>query len=605
MFELKTTLWCCLIIAILPINSFSANLSKRLAVLAEKDTVCKVWVWFNDKNMAETYKPSLRSALRREKVHYVSNVSDLPVNSTYIAGVEGLGGKLRHIFKWENCASFLIQSSKVNAVASLPYVNSVTLVNSLIRREIQSVALQKSLTADDSLQYGNSYHALNMINVPAAHNYLKNVRGFKAPGDGVLVAFFDTGFRLDHDALQNVKKSQIKATYDFIDNDTSVADPDSVVNNVLHPYHGNDEHGSMVLSLVDGYDPGKFIGVAWGAQFVLARTENTYFDSVKNMEVEIHSEEDDWAAAVVWAESLGVDIVSSSLGYRDGFQDSVQVPDGSSYRELIDYEYDDLDGKTTVVSRAALNAVQRGMVVVNAMGNEGSNSAGTICAPADVDGVISVGAVQWNGDKIANFSSTGPTADGRIKPECVAQGVQVGVPAIYGESSSYTSGSGTSFATPMIAGVCALIYQSMSVRNSTKLRDILFASCSYLPGQVTRNNYYGYGLPDALEACKSGSGAAENGVDFFVYPNIIKPGDTRDVSFTLTNPDDNEAANIRVLSVDGTLVWKTNVFSKNNNQVLAIWQCRNTNGKKVVPGIYFAVLEYKGTAYKKKIIIAG
>jgi len=449
-----------------------------------------------------------------------------------------------------------------------------------------------------------------MINVPAAHDYLKNNMGFSAPGHGVTIAFFDTGFRLDHKAFNWVRQNgQIKAAYDFIDNDTSVADPDSVNNNPRHPYYRNDLHGSMTLSLVAGYSPGEFMGAAWGAEFVLARTENTFWDSIKQVETEIHSEEDDWAAAVVWAESLGVDIISSSVGYSDGFQDSTLIQSNGSRRSIIDYEYSDLDGKTTVVSRAALGAIQRGVVIVNSIGNEGRYREGTLCAPADVDGVISVGALNINGSGIADFSSTGPTSDGRIKPDCVAQGVNVTVVDFSNEekenSDAYAINNGTSFSTPLVAGVCALIMQAMSEKNSDAIRNALFASCKFLPDQIKKDNIYGNGLPDALNACKAVSPKKNLSPEFNVFPNYIRRGALRQVSVELRNCEENATAEVRILSVNGDLVWKSVMAANNRSSALTIWQCRNGNGKNVVPGLYYAVVEYKGSSFSQKILIAG
>jgi hypothetical protein len=317
----------------------------------------------------QQYRISSRALARRAKVNFTYNQSDLPVNAEYIERIESYGASLRHVYKWDNAASFLVHASMLSKIASLAIVKDVSLVGSFIRLEDKKTgALEKRNAANDSSLYGYSFDQLNIVNIPAAHRYLTENRKFSEPGEGILIALFDTGFRLKHKSLQKVKQARIKAAYDFIDNDTSVADPDSVVLDDKHPNYHNDLHGSTTLSLIAGFDPGNYMGAAWGAEFALARTENTYTD-MTGLETEIHSEEDDWAAAVVWAESLGVDIISSSLGYRDGFQDTVSIAEGNVYRKVNDYEYSDLDGKTTIVSRAAMYAVQRGIIVVNAMGN--------------------------------------------------------------------------------------------------------------------------------------------------------------------------------------------------------------------------------------------
>ena len=585
---------------------YAKELAKDLIPLTEKDTICKVWVRFKDKPLPQKYQISPRASARRAKVNFTGNELDLPVNAQYISRIESYGAKLRHIYKWDNAASFLVHSSQLSKIASLSIVKEVSSVGSFIRIEDRDVTgLDKRKSLNDSSIYGYSFDQLNLVNIPAAHRYLTEERKFAAPGEGVFIAFFDSGFRLRHKSLQNVKHGRIKATYDFLDNDTSVGDPDSVSSDTSHPYFHNDVHGSMTLSLVAGFDPGNFMGAAWGADFALARTENTYWDTTDGLETEIHSEEDDWAAAVVWAESLGVDIISSSLGYRDGFQDSTVITDGRSYRKVNDYQYSDLDGKTTIVSRAAMYAVQRGIIVVNAMGNEGADSLGTLCAPADVEGVVSVGALNRTGKSIASFSSTGPTADGRVKPDLVAKGESVIVPEIYGDDLKYISADGTSFATPIIAGLCALVLQSMPNKSSERLRNHLYATCSFLPGQTTINNLFGHGLPDALKACTDIFKSEQSEILFSVYPNVLKPGVSRNVSFAVFNSDDFTKADLCVFSVDGLLVWKVSKVTKPADPVIATWQCQNRSGKKVVPGVYLVVLEYKGKIYQKKILIAG
>jgi serine protease AprX len=591
---------------LLSISSISAEgLAKELIPIIGKDTLCKVWVRFKDKPSLQQCNISTRALARRAKVNFTQNELDLPVNTEYIARVEFYGAKLRRVYKWDNAASFLVHASLLPKIASLPIVNEVSLVGSFVRFEDQKTgALKKGSTLNDSSSYGYSFDQLNIVNIPAAHRYLTENREFSAPGEGVLIALFDTGFRLKHKSLQKVKQGKIKATYDFIDNDTSVADPDSVASDSNNPYYRNDLHGSTTLSLIAGFDPGNFMGAAWGAEFALARTENTYQDAT-GLETEIHSEEDDWAAAVVWAESLGVDIISSSLGYRDGFQDTASIAEGNGYRKVNDYQYSDLDGKTTIVSRAAIYAIQRGIIVVNAMGNEGADEPGTLCAPADVDGVISVGALDRTGSAIAYFSSTGPTSDGRIKPDLVAKGESVSIPAIYGDSSMYVSGNGTSYATPIIAGLCALIVQSMQDKNSNRVKTSLYASCKYLPEQFAQNNLFGRGIPDALKACTNALEVAPSGIDFSVYPNVLKPGIPRNISFAVLNSDNFTEAGLRIFSVDGLLVWKTNVVTKVTSPVIATWDCKSKSGKSVAPGVYLVVLEYNGCVYKRKILIAG
>jgi len=320
-----------------------------------------------------------------------------------------------------------------------------------------------------------------MVGVPLAHDYLR-YKGLGVPGGGVLMAFFDGGFRLDHAVYKRLRdSSQVIAAYDFVDGDTLVADPDSVADNPKSVYYRNDRHGTQVLSLAAAYVPGVYMGTAFGASFALARTEDDA--------VESHVEEDNWMYAVMWADSLGVDIISSSLGYRSGYDD-----------DSANYKYQDMNGDSTIIAAAAKEAVRRGMIVVNAMGNEGSRFFGTITSPADVDGVVSVGAVTRN-RTIADFSSTGPTFDGRMKPEVVAPGLVVPVPEPYtGDRASYTSVNGTSFSTPMVSAIMALILQARPSISRQAAKERLYASCGFALGQNVADSRFGYGIPNAALA---------------------------------------------------------------------------------------------------------
>jgi hypothetical protein len=607
-----------LIFCLILLVSFSsaATLSAAAKKLAQTDTICKIWVWFTDKNNVHQTDPASAKAIeRRMKSGYVSNETDKPIDQSYINSILKLGAVLNHTFKWENAASFTVKSRQISDISNLAFVKEISIVNSCLRREKNNPSPLSKKMYDSTNGYGSAYNQLKMINVPAANQYLVSKRRVSAPGAGVIIAFFDTGFRLNHTAFrQIVKNKQILSTHDFIDNDSSVADPDSVFNNPDHPYYANDTHGTECLGVVAGYDPPRYMGVAWGATFVLARTENTYYDTVKHKESEIHSEEDDWAAAVIWAEELGVDIVSSSLGYRDGFQDSVTIRNSDgTLRTVTDYSYADMNGSTTIVSRAAAAAAQRGMIIVNSMGNEGAGKIGSLVAPADVDAVISVGALDVSGTQIASFSSTGPTADGRIKPDLVAQGEFVSVPSVYGSDTSYTFVSGTSFSAPTIAGVSALILHSSGYKN-TKVKNALLASCKLLPSQTARDNVYGYGLPDALYACMSVDSVHDTDIvinksqritECLVYPNVIKPGNNRNVTFAIRNLPDSSDVTLTILSPDGLVIWTKRISAITDTQFSTSWNCNNSKGKKVAPGIYYAIFEYRAAQVRQKILIAG
>ena len=457
-------------------------LSKALRAAAGKDTVCDVWVFFKDRPARQGVAPvSAKAALRRQRAGFRAGEGDRPIDRGYVREIERRGGKLRRQFAWENAASFSVHASRLNDIASLAFVKSVAPVAVYVRRGGGGSGLAKSASA---LPYGYGWH-MDMVNVPRAHEYLK-AKGFGDPGSGVLMAFFDGGFRIDHIAYSRVRDSgSVVSAYDFVDNDTTVRDTDS-----LYLSAEGDKHGTQTLALAAAYHPGIYMGAAWGARFALARTE----DAISETRIE----EDNWAAAVMWAESLGVNVISSSLGYRE-FDSDYQ-----------NYEYEDMDGKTAIVSKAAAGAVARGVVVVNAMGNEGVDSAGTIIAPADVDGVVGVGAVDKS-HVIARFSSTGPTSDGRAKPDVVAPGFDVPLPYPYPfdrySPDRYETANGTSFAAPIVSSILALILQAHLGISADSARARLYASCStgqaVFANPASRVEYKyqaGRGLPNALRA---------------------------------------------------------------------------------------------------------
>jgi len=277
---------------------------------------------------------------------------------------------------------------------------------------------------------------------------------------------FDSGFdNLPHPAFA---ATRILATRDFVNGDESVADGDI----------GEGSHGTATLSVIGGFQPGQIIGPAYAARYILAKTENT--------ESETPVEEDNWAAAVEWAESLGVDVISSSLGYL------------TYDRPFPSYTAADLNGDTAISTRAADLAGERGVMVVNSAGNEGLNaSSNTLGAPADGNLVLAVGAVTSSGTR-ASFSSVGPTADGRIKPDVAAQGVGVKV-ARPDSSTGYTTANGTSFSCPLAAGVVALLVQA----NPSASVDQVFDALRSTATQAARpDNLLGYGIVDALAALR-------------------------------------------------------------------------------------------------------
>lgn len=450
---------------------------KTATVLSQKENeFVKVWVFFHSKNMGSgSIRLSKKSVLRRGTAHFTTDNNDVPVNSTYIDEIVKIGAVVENVYKWGDAASFSLKKSALPAISRLSFVKSIRPVGTYSIKQITDRALEKKAQSTLTV-FQHRQMQLDILNVLQAHYYLSRTNVGSKPGEGVLIGFFDSGFRLDHTCFTQLKSSgRVKAQHDFVDGDSDPQDSDSSLN-----------HGATVLAQVAGYDPGTFTGSAWGVDVALARTEIS--------EKEIHTEEDNWVAALVWAESLGVDIVSSSVGYATDFEDSVLI--GNEY--FSDYPYSSLDGHSTIISHAAALAVKRGMIIVNSIGNEGHFGAGTLNAPADVDGVVAVGAINNKG-YLSSFSSVGPTWDGRIKPDCVAPGEGIVVPVFNPRNSYVTNFTGTSYSTPLVSGIIALIIQNSKEKHvDVDAVSQLLNNCQFSPGQDTIDNRYGYGIPDAL-----------------------------------------------------------------------------------------------------------
>jgi len=375
---------------------------------------------------------SLRALDRRSRRGSVSGVgeTDLPIDAAARSRVLEGGARLRTESRWLNALSVEATSREVERIAALPEVAAVRRVSHRAPRAPGAVRplppdrLDRSSAADRradvppalpapaQLDYGPSAAQLEQIGVAALH-----ASGLS--GAGTLIGVLDSGFDQDHPAFGTAR---VIAERDFVNGDDNTADEEG---------EAAWFHGTNVLSILAGFDPGDLIGAAYGAEFLLAKTEDT--------RSEYAAEEDYWVAALEWAEGLGADLISSSVGYIDW------------------YVYAQMDGMTAVTTVAASMAVERGVVVVNAVGNEGPRH---MIAPADAEAVISVGAVDAAGT-IAAFSSIGPTADGRVKPDVVARGVStVMALASAGSGGAYVMGNGTSYAAPLVAGAAALILEA-------------------------------------------------------------------------------------------------------------------------------------------------
>jgi len=427
-------------------------------------TAPAIWVFFRDRGSAAASDSALaraardlapRALARRAKAAAERgkpacpgatpcvDARDLDPDAAYVRAVEGSGAALRSVSRWLNAVSADADSAARARIAELPFVS-----------EIRPVARldEGGVSESDEVDPGPAEHQLAMLGVPEAH-----AMGYR--GEGVLIAVLDSGFDLGHEAFDFLN---VVAQRDFVynDNDTSF-DP-------RQDTPGQSSHGTTTLSTIAGYAPGHILGPAWRADYILAKTER--------VASETRAEEDAWCAAIEWAEALGADLVTSSLSYPSW------------------YRPQDLDGRTAVITRAANIASERGLLIVNSMGNYGPRER-SLSPPADAPGVIAVGSVDWNGT-LSRFSSIGPTWDSRVKPDLVAMGSGVTVARDL-TRDRYIRASGTSYSAPLIAGCAAIVMSAHRDWGPEAVRDALMVSADRASRPDAR---YGWGVPNVRDA---------------------------------------------------------------------------------------------------------
>jgi hypothetical protein len=366
-----------------------------------------------------------------------------------VDAVAATGARLRTVSRYLGAVSVNATLSSLERLSRLPGVAGLDLVGGGMRRE--PPIPKGTAWPTDTLDYGGSEPFLEQIQIVDIH-------GLGFTGRGVLVGMLDTGFYRGHVALDEL---DVQGEWDFIHDDGCTQ------NEAGQDVSNQHNHGTSTLSVVGAWDPGRMIGAAPGASFLLGKTEE--------VSSETPVEEDYWVEGLEWAEAEGADVVSSSLGYIDW------------------YDYDDLDGQTAVTTRAARVAARKGVVLCNSMGNEGLGP-GSLIAPADAESILAVGAVSLSGTR-AGFSSTGPTADGRVKPDVMACGVSVW--AATPSDSSYTWASGTSMAAPLVAGAVAVLLEARPTWTPVELMDAIRTTATRA---AAPDNYYGWGVVQALSA---------------------------------------------------------------------------------------------------------
>ena len=415
---------------------------------------------------------STRAINKRTAYNIAIDSTDLPITPRYIDSVRLAGSvAILNRSKWLNQISIqTTDAAAITKITNLPFVESVSSIAARSMSQVNTLPkdkfeLEKNITSlptterttstQNFFNYGTTFNEIKLHNGQFLHNI-----GLR--GQGMLVAVLDAGF-FNYTSLSSFDSmnvnNQVLQTWDFVAGNASVVEDDS--------------HGMNCLSTIAGNIPGSFVGNAPKANFVLYRTE----DPASEYPIEEHN----WVSGLERADSTGVDIASTSLGYT--------TFDNATF----DHTYSQMNGRTTIAAKGAVFANRKGMLLFAAAGNDGNNSWKYISTPADTDSLVTVGAVTTSGT-VGSFSSYGPSADGRVKPEVAAVGVNA---YVQNANNTIGTGNGTSFACPKMAGLGTCLWQGFPEFNNIVVRDALIKSGSQF---ATPNDRIGYGIPDVKKA---------------------------------------------------------------------------------------------------------
>ncbi len=420
---------------------------------------------FADKVGAERVCLSETAIEKREARGIAIDSLDFEVSPVYLDSVRAMGAKVLHTSRWINGATVEANNEAIRAIEKCSFVDTIYLTRMEPTEQafdIPSISLRKRRIAEDTLPDAPppvaSIEQLDQLNLLPLHQ-----AGYR--GKGIRIGVADGGF-YNANIMTALPKEQWLGYADFTDDEDDF-------------FGSTGNHGTLCLTAIIAEAP-DYQGTATEAEYFLFRTEEHYSESPKEI--------DNWVAAIEMADSLGLDIVSTSLGYT------------TFDNEHFDFTYADMDGRCSRGAQVATIAARKGMLLIMAAGNEGNNEWHYLSTPADADSILTVGAVDIDGE-IAAFSSYGPSADGRVKPEVCAVGKQT---VLLNPSDGFViTGNGTSFACPLIAGMAACLWSALPGASNMEIRERIIRSADRYNAP---HEQYGYGIPDAWKAYGNGMG---------------------------------------------------------------------------------------------------
>lgn len=494
---------------------------------------------------------SAKSIQRRVHQNLPLDSTDLPVSPAYINTIKQAGALVLNPLKWINAAIIECSGEVLNQIIDFPFVEISQPLNSKLP---SSVVKKLKANGTQSLDYGSSANQNIMLGIDSMHSW-----GYH--GEGMTIAVMDAGFQNvhTHAAFNHLfQNNKILGVRDIVANDGDV--------------YQDHWHGGAVLSNIAGYLPGSIIGGAYNASFFLIRTEDA------NTEFEVECAY--WVAGLELADSIGADLVNSSLGY------TTFDPPG------ISFTYSSLNGQS-FSSKAASMAAAKGMVVLNSAGNEGNNNSwgGWIAVPADAENILTVGSVGPT-EQYSNFSGKGPTADGRIKPDLVAQGGSAVIADVF-TASGITTNGGTSFSCPIMCGLAAGFWQAHPELNARQVMAHLKNSGS---NKDNPNNLIGWGIPGFVKAhiLAGARPTLSFPFDLHIFPN---PNSGKIMFIELLESNAVGDAKYKITDAKGSVVLENQIHFDLSNQRIGI------ELPKMRSGMYFVQIEMGGRSFSRKVVM--